>query len=571
VPDASSHQFFIFAQDGTFLETWGSRGSGEGEFDLNCDTYPHGGVVFDASGAFYVLDAGNARVQKFGRERDFLTSWGNQGDADDQFVCPSGIAVDRQGRVYVSDRSQDKIVVFDGAGAWLATWPTPRTPSGMAVDGDGNIWVANFENSSMVKFSADGDRLATWNETGGWPINGPVHVAIDALDRVFVTEHDRDQVQVFAPDGTLLGAWGEYGEAPGELREPRGIALDGDGGVYVTEWLGGRVQKFRLLPPLAPASAVAVAATPAAPESVAAPVVEFLWEADGKPAAPLILPAGAAVDPRGNLWVTDGFNGWFTIFSPDGAFLETWGSRGGGDGEFELQCWGEGYGGVAFDAAGNIYVADAGNGRIQKFGPDRTFLTSWPSEGIDAEQLLVTGRGSRGTTNRPSFCPVAIAIDGQGRVVVSDRGAGKVEVFAPDGRPLATAKTDQMRPEGVAIDGDDNIWVADSGHRILRFSPNGNLIAAWERFGAGDGELNTPMGLAVDARGRVFVSDHGNRIQVFSGDGAFLGAWGSVGFDAGQFNDPVGLALDGRDSIYVIEHSGGRVQKFRLLAPLVPG
>jgi sugar lactone lactonase YvrE len=306
----------------------------------------------------------------------------------------------------------------------------------------------------------------------------------------------------------------------------------------------------------------------ATPGAGSEPVAEFLWQADGGPSALLIHPAGAAVDPQGNAWVTDGFNGWFTIFSPEGVVLETWGTQGSEEGEFDFQCHGEGYGGVAFDAAGNIFVADAGNGRIQKFRPDRTFLTSWPSEGsVVDSQWLITGRGNQGVANRPPHCPVAIAVNGQGRVVVSDRDAGKIEVFDPEGRPLATGTATSMQPEGVALDGDGNIWVADNGNRVLKFSSEGHLLAQWDRLGTADGELHIPMAIAVDEQGRVFVSDQGNRVQVFAPDGTFLGAWGSPGVEPGQFNDPVGLALDGLGHAYVVEHFGSRVQKFRLLPP----
>jgi hypothetical protein len=78
------------------------------------------------------------------------------------------------------------------------------------------------------------------------------------------------------------------------------------------------------------------------------------------------------------------------------------------------------------------------------------------------------------------------------------------------------------------------------------------------------------MGIAIDGQDRVFVSDQGNRVQVFTRDGAFLGSWGEPGFDAGQVSDPVGLALDETGHVYVIEHFGHRVQKFQLLAPLDP-
>jgi DNA-binding beta-propeller fold protein YncE len=315
-----------------------------------------------------------------------------------------------------------------------------------------------------------------------------------------------------------------------------------------------------------PAAASQPSPTPAV---TAKPVAEFLWQADGSPGAPLINPAGAAVDPQGNLWVTDGFHGWFVIFSPDGDVLETWGTLGSGEGEFNFNC-GEGYGGVAFDAAGNIYVADAGNGRIQKFGPDRAFITSWRGEAAPAvdDTFLATGRGNKGVANPLTLCPAAIALDRQGRVFVSERTTGQIVVFDADGNPLATATTTSMRPESVAVDSNGNIWAADNFNRVLKFSPQGALLASWDNFVPGAGDLKVPMGLALDAENRVFVADQGNRVQVFAPDGTFIGAWGSSGIHAGQFTDPVGLALDGAGHIYVIEHYGHRVQKFRLLPPL---
>jgi sugar lactone lactonase YvrE len=253
VPDAGAGQYLIFAPDGTFLEAWGTPGSGQGEFAFASEFCPKfGGVAFDASGAFYVADSGNFRVQKFGPDRAFLASWGSQGFADDQFMCPAELVLDQQGRVYVTDVGWGKVKVFDGAGAWLATWPGLTLPAGIAVDGAGNVWVADSGGSRVVKFAPDGERLAVWDAAGSedWAFGHPSGLAIDAEGRVFVSDWGPNQVRVFAPDGTPLGAWGEPGDAPGQFQEPRGIALDGQGGVYVTEWAGNRVQKFRLLPPL---------------------------------------------------------------------------------------------------------------------------------------------------------------------------------------------------------------------------------------------------------------------------------------------------------------------------------
>jgi streptogramin lyase len=167
VPDANLGQYLVFAPDGTFLEAWGAPDNDAGEFEFMCAGVPYGGIVFDATGTFYVADSGNFRIQKFGPDREFLASWGSFGSTDDEFACPAALALDAQGRVYVADQSSTnsggKIVVFDGNGAWLATWTGLRTPSGIAIDRDGNAWVTDYEAGHVVKHAPDGKVLATWD------------------------------------------------------------------------------------------------------------------------------------------------------------------------------------------------------------------------------------------------------------------------------------------------------------------------------------------------------------------------------------------------------------------------
>lgn len=318
-------------------------------------------------------------------------------------------------------------------------------------------------------------------------------------------------------------------------------------------------------PPVLPAAGQTLATPAASP----VPLVEFLWEGDGAPGYPLNGPTGMAVDPRGNLWVTDGGNGRFVIFSPDGVPREAWGTPGSGDGEFNFACVGTRFGGVAFDADGNIYIADSGNGRIQKFAPDRTFLASWRSEGAANNEMLDTGLG-QGDAEDGLLCPVALAVDGDGHVFVSDRLASTIEVFASDGRPLVTIPVESMLPEAVALDPDGDVWVADTSSRILQFAPAGKLLTKWDADSLGAGRLNTPMGIAIDAQGRIFISDWGQQVQVYAPDGAFVGAWGSHGLATEHFEDPVAVTLDGQGHVYVANHFGNRVEAFRLLPPIAP-
>ncbi len=296
--------------------------------------------------------------------------------------------------------------------------------------------------------------------------------------------------------------------------------------------------------------------------------VEFLWETRGDPDDPLGNPAHLAVAPDGNIWVVDGDNDRFQIFAPDGSLLEVWGVSGSGEGEIDFDTFGWGgydEGAIAFAPDGTFYVADVGNHRIQKFGPDRGFLTAWGSEGEEAGQFDT---------------PIDVVVDGQGRVYVldsfrniapTDPETGAVQVFDADGRYLAEwgvygDKPGQMHePFGIGLDPDGTLLIAEfANNRVQRFTPEGDLLDGWGGYGSADGEFVWAMDAAVDTAGRVFVTDYANdRVQVFDRDGRFLAAWGEYGTDDGQFDSALGVAVGGDGIVYVTDE-GRRLQAFRV-------
>ncbi|MBA3450014.1 MAG: hypothetical protein H0T18_02240 [Chloroflexia bacterium] len=293
----------------------------------------------------------------------------------------------------------------------------------------------------------------------------------------------------------------------------------------------------------------------------AAGAIEFLWKSDGGPER-LSRPYGLGIDPQGNVWVSDANNDRFQILAADGTHLETWGSEGNGEGEFEFYSpnsgFGAPYGDVAFDAAGNIYVADTGNFRVQKFAPDRSFLLAWGNEGVEDGQFMA---------------PSSIAVGPNGVIHVSDEERADVQMFDADGRFLGTTaqapdEGPVYMPGGIAVDGDGNVWVADYlGSRILCFSPNGELLTSWGRRGMDNGEVSSPNDVAVDAMGRIYVADDGNnRFQVFTADGQFLAKAGGMNSDdARRFSDAVGVAVGDDGAIYVTDDPS--IQAFRLVLP----
>jgi sugar lactone lactonase YvrE len=263
-------------------------------------------------------------------------------------------------------------------------------------------------------------------------------------------------------------------------------------------------------------------------------------------------PSGVATDASGNVYVADTGNNRIQKFDATGNFLTMWGSAGSANGQFVDAL------ALAIDASGNVYVADAGNNRIQKFDASGTFLTTW---------------GSAGSANGQFGYPVGVATDANGNVYVVDSGNHRVQKFDASGNFLTTwgsegaANGQFANPLGVATGGPGSVYVTDSHSqdgvidlsRIQKFDASGTFLTTWGTPGSGDGQFVIPFGVATDGSGNVYVWDVGNsRIQKFDADGTFLVAFGiSPGNVFG-----VGIATDAIGDLYVADTANDRIQKF---------
>src|SRR5207244_582486 len=226
------------------------------------------------------------------------------------------------------------------------------------------------------------------------------------------------------------------------------------------------------------------------------------------------------------------------LIGPCGTFLTAW-STSFGDPE-----------GVAVDGSGNVFVADAGNfvagagnTRIDKFDNAGVFLTSWSTLGSGPGQFHL---------------PLGVAVDGSGNVFIADAssdgsGTKRIQKFDGGGTYLTawgsfgTGPGQFNGPNGVAVDGSGNVFVADGSNTcIQKFDNARTCLTTWGTPGIGLGQFRYPFGVAVDGSGNVFVADADinrtqNQIQKFDNVGTFLTAWGT----SAQFRTPAGLAVDG--------------------------
>jgi tripartite motif-containing protein 71 len=270
VADTGNSRFAIFDPDGTFIEYWEHRGTGVGEFILQRSNGGdgYGAVAFAPDGSFYVLDTGNRRVEHFDKNRKFVASWGAFGQNPGQFMDPIGIAVNATGVIYVQDDIRDVVEWYDKDGDVLGSFDIhPRVSgqfnssngTGLALDAQGDIYISDLTPYEVLKFDPTGRLLARIGSAGsgaGDFIGYPGGLAVDAEGRIFVTQGPVPvtNIQIFDSAGQFLAAWGSLGTGDGQFGYAYGILLDGNGSVYVADAGSSRIEKFLLLPPFAPSA-----------------------------------------------------------------------------------------------------------------------------------------------------------------------------------------------------------------------------------------------------------------------------------------------------------------------------
>ncbi|MEZ5286752.1 MAG: 6-bladed beta-propeller [Vicinamibacterales bacterium] len=168
VVNDGKHVIHEFTNDGSrlvrTLGEMGVAGDDGGHFGMPQD------VAFLPDGSILVADGlRNARIARFDRAGRFVGAFGTRGDGPGQLSGVHGIAVDRGGRIYVADRSNHRVQVFDEQGTVLDVWPGLRQPNDIVVGADDRVWVVDGTNARLLQFDREGRRLYWWGTWGVQP------------------------------------------------------------------------------------------------------------------------------------------------------------------------------------------------------------------------------------------------------------------------------------------------------------------------------------------------------------------------------------------------------------------
>ncbi|HBY62448.1 MAG TPA: hypothetical protein DEH78_21710, partial [Solibacterales bacterium] len=538
-----------------------------------------------------------------------------------QVSRPNGLALDAAGNLFIADSADHRIrrvapngIITTIAGTGIgghsgdggpALKAQLQSPNGIAVDSLGNLYISDFSNHRIRRVSPAGV-IVTVAGTGtegyagdGGPaasarIGYPRGVAVDAFGNIYFSDTGSDRVRRVNPSGLILAfAGGGVSAGVGDglaatsarLYWPHGVAVDGQGNVFIADRLHLRIRK--------------VAAN--ALISTAAGVGKSVAAGDGGPAtaAQLLSPRAVALDRTGNLYIADTTSDRIRKVSPAGVISSVAGggtSAGAPDGSPATSIQLAAPGGVTVDQAGNVYLADSQSHRVRRVTP------AGVSNTVAGTGLAgASGDGGPGTAAR-LFYPHGLAVDSTGNLYIADTMNHRIRRLSPEGVITTVAGTGvggytgdgdaatraQLNsPYGVAFDGTGSLYIADTGnHAIRKVSPAGTIttVAGTGQPGfAGEGEpavrarLYGPYGVAVDAPGNIYVADAWNmRIRRISPDGniATIAGAGTLGYsgDGGSARNaeigyPFGVVVDPEGRVYVADNYGHAV---RLLRPAAP-
>ncbi len=224
--------------------TFGGQGLGPGQF-----VYPRA-IAVAPDGCVFVVDK-TARIQRFDADGRFQISWRMP---EWEAGKPTGLFVDRRGRVLVADTHYHRVMIYDRDGRELGRFGTRGTGAGQfelttdVAEGDGGgLYVSEYGgNDRISRFAPDGCCTGSFGgpEAGPAALRRPQSLVWDPRGSLWVADAVNHRICRFSPDGRLLQSFGRMGAGPGQLKYPYGLALCPDGTLLVSEFGNNRVQRF---------------------------------------------------------------------------------------------------------------------------------------------------------------------------------------------------------------------------------------------------------------------------------------------------------------------------------------
>jgi streptogramin lyase len=397
--------------------------------------------------------------------------------------------------------------------------------------------------------------------SGNGQLNHPADVAVDAKGNIWALDKGNNRIEEFNEKDEFVRTVGSFGTVGGKLSAPAGLAIDASGNLWVVDTANNRIEEFNekgefvlLFGKEVNKTKVEAAGTEAEKNLCTAAsgnVCTAGVAASGNGA--LNAPKGIAAASGGNIWVADTGNNRIQKFTSAGTFANVVTGEGTFVGRMKEPS------SITMGPDGSIWVADAGGNRIEQWTSSLALQWVCGGEGTADGQFQHLG---------------ALDVDAQGNVWAADTSTNSVQEFNEacnfTGRFGATGSSPGQlslgSPTGIAVDSKGNVWVADgNNNRIEKWVGAGapSYSGSFGSAGSGSGQFAHPAGIATDSKGNTWVVDENNkRVEKFNEAGQYLSSFGASGTGNGQFGRPTDVAVDAKGNLWVTDAGNNRVQEF---------
>ena len=521
--NSEANKVLIYDNSGNLSnEVGGTKGSGNYEFDAPS------AIIFDSNGNLLVADTNNNRIQKYDSSLAYSGTI-----SDSSMMSPIGLAYDKDNNLYVIDSQNSRVQKFD-----LALVPQTifggseiDQPKSIAVDSEGNLYVA--DKNGLEKFNSTGNFI---QRIGNQAFTS---VAIDSKDKIYVSSLD-DYIKVYEKSGQFQLQFSGNGSDATNFNQISQLSFDSNDNLFVAESDKSKVNKFASQESysLGDFSLDIGNLSCSTRYHFRAFVSNGDGTAYGNDASFVTLPCGSS-----------------RLFSPMSMSIQTNSPTAVGSFSATLN--------------GDVTATSAPTTkRGFEWGTTASLGNLISGEATEASRNI---NPSSAPWPIASNLPTGVAIDKNlQRVYVSDPNNNQIGIYDFAGNTIATYSPGTLSdPNGLAVDGNGRIYIADSGNdRIVVINSDLTLAGSMGGPGPNPQNLSNPHGVAIDTFGNAYVADTGNdKIKRY--DSSFTydasGSFGTTGSGAtGEFNNPLGIAISqsGSNKIIVADTGNSRYQVF---------
>jgi len=446
------------------------------------------------------------------------------------FKEPTAVVANVEDKLFVADKKNNKILLFDSAGKFIkgvgekgSKLGQLSSPADLAVYKD-KLYVLEQGNNRISCFDFDLNFIKSLGSRGkgGGQFSSPTGLAIDPFGSIYVADTQNKRVQIINPQGIFYSAI----DGKTLFKDLADVAVDPMRNIYALDKVNNKVFKF-------------------SPEGK----LIFSFGSLGNGAGQFKNPAAIAVDKKGYIYVADTGNFRIQVFDKEGVFFAQVGIRGKGPAQFEGLC------SLSIDEQNRLLTADEKNKEVQIFSQEEKSGLEIPMfpPFIRAEFKKIL----------PGIKAIDLTTDLDSNLYLID-AQGKIRVWDKDLKEKFQIGQKGMSPKGIVVSPSKKIYAIDSARgQVLVFDETGKLINSLGCKGSERGQFNCPQAVAMDKNENLYIADTNNfRVQIYGQDGIFKNTFGKRGMGLEDFQLITDLALDRVGNIYILDEKANCIKKF---------